>query len=273
MSQNLFRQLAALLPDAPVYVGKVLELHDDDTSTVELPIALTTVSVGGGLARGALIRPRGRTVPVGGWAFVRRGVIETRAPDPAPEAISVGAPVAPGPDTWLLDTFTGAAGPLEEHTSDSGHAWESGWELDGAGNIEGGSGLARSLWTVPPSVAFFAEIEASTTDRCELVLFDPTQPSQTDLYLSVRASGGTYRVEGFGYDGSSFEFFNEVDTGVAVGTTFTARIELAEGHASVVFKFNGTTLDTLTWPGAIEIDRVCINRSATIATRIETGPI
>jgi hypothetical protein len=95
MMRNAFKLLAGLLPDAPVLVGRVLAHHDDDTSTVELPINLAVTAVGGGVARGSLIRPRGRTVPVGGWAFVRRGVIETRAPDPAPEAISVGAPVAP----------------------------------------------------------------------------------------------------------------------------------------------------------------------------------
>lgn len=119
MSQNLFRQLAALVPDAGLYVGKVLAHHDDDTSTVQLPIAVATVSVGGGLAHGDLIRPRGRTVPVGGWAFVRRGVIETRAPDPAPEAIAVGAPVAP---PGFLDTFAGS-GSLDGRTTDSGHTW------------------------------------------------------------------------------------------------------------------------------------------------------
>jgi hypothetical protein len=272
MSQNLFRQLAALLPDAAVYVGRVLAHHDDDTSTVELPIALSTVSVGGGLARGALIRPRGRTVPVGGWAFVRRGVIETRAPDPAPEAISVGAPA--GPALWLLDNFNGDAfTPLEEHTSDSGHAWVSSWELTGSGELAGGSGLARSLWSVPPTLAFWTELEASTTNRCDLVLFDPTQPSQTDLYLTVQASG-TYRVEGFGYDGTNFRVFESVvDTGVSAGTTFTARVELNTGHTQATFLFNGVTVGTLAWPLPVLIDRIAINRSATLATRIQTGPL
>lgn len=121
MSANLFLRLARMLPDAAVYVGRVLEHHDDDTSTVELPTNQALTVVGGNVARGSLIRPRGRTVPVGGWAFVRRGVIETRAPDPAPEAISVGAPVAPAL-TDFLDTFAGT-GTLEARITDSGHSW------------------------------------------------------------------------------------------------------------------------------------------------------
>ena len=104
MSENVFRSLSRLLPEPPVLAGRVIAHHDDDTSTVELPINLALTPVGGSVARGALIRPRGRTVPIGGWAFVRRGVIETRAPDNVPQPISVGVPPVGGgvSSTWHL---------------------------------------------------------------------------------------------------------------------------------------------------------------------------
>jgi hypothetical protein len=104
MSTNIFQRISRLLPDAVIYVGRVVEHHADDTSTVELPIGLATTDVGGGLARGSLIRPRGRTVPVGGWAFVRRGVIETHAPDVFGVPVGVGTvPATPiDPNVILL---------------------------------------------------------------------------------------------------------------------------------------------------------------------------
>jgi hypothetical protein len=104
MSTNIFQRISRLLPDAVIYVGRVLAHHDDDTSTVELPIGLPVTTVGGGLARGSILRPRGRTVPVGGWAFVRRGVIETHAPDAFAVPVGVGTPPVgtPDPDLVLL---------------------------------------------------------------------------------------------------------------------------------------------------------------------------
>lgn len=111
MSSNLYKRLATLLPDAPVLVGRVIEHHDDDTSTVELPVELPLVNLGG-VARGSLIRPRGRDVPVGGWAFVRRNVIETQAPNWTISDVSlIGAPPPPpappppsppGGGTWSM---------------------------------------------------------------------------------------------------------------------------------------------------------------------------
>jgi hypothetical protein len=94
---NLFKRLNELLPPPRLLVGRVLAHHDDDTSTVELPIALGQVNVGSNVATGSLIRPRGRTVPVGGMAFVRAGVIETEAPDDAPLDLLIGRVVPPPP--------------------------------------------------------------------------------------------------------------------------------------------------------------------------------
>jgi hypothetical protein len=87
---NIFRILQQLVPQPPVLVGRVLAHHEDDTSTVELPMALGLTPYGGNVATGALIRPRGRTVPVGGMAFVRAGVIETQAPDVVPIDMQIG---------------------------------------------------------------------------------------------------------------------------------------------------------------------------------------
>ncbi len=97
MSTALFQRLRGLLPQPPVIVGTVLAHHDDDTSTVLIPGA-GQVSYGGGIAVGSLIRPRGKTVPVGKKAFVRAGVIETQAPDVDPSVIVIGEVVLPPPE-------------------------------------------------------------------------------------------------------------------------------------------------------------------------------
>jgi hypothetical protein len=81
------------MPASPVMIGLVVEHHDDDTSTIELPTNEALTVTGDAVARGSLIRPRGRTVPVGSWAFVRDGVVETQAPDLVPRPTSVGVPV------------------------------------------------------------------------------------------------------------------------------------------------------------------------------------
>jgi hypothetical protein len=160
-----------MLPDAPVQVGRVLEHHDDDTSTVELPLETPSTVIGGGLARGSIIRPRGTTVPVGGWAFVRRGVIETRAPDALPLPIQVGEPAAPPePPPEILDTFTGAAGTnMIEHDGELNADWVTvegnltGVLLTGSGQAQfsslGGSLFARGNWFPNNIDATYFELE------------------------------------------------------------------------------------------------------------------
>jgi hypothetical protein len=96
---NFFKRLQSLVPLPPVLVGRVLAHHADDTSTVELPMALGVTPYGNNVATGALIRPRGRTVPVGGMAFVRAGVIETQAPDVVPIDMQIGRIVVIPPTT------------------------------------------------------------------------------------------------------------------------------------------------------------------------------
>lgn len=91
MSTNPFVALRKLLPPSPVWIGKVLAHHEeDDTSTVELPTRQGIIPYAGAVQAGAIIRARGRTVPVGQNAFVRDGVIENRAPDGEPTDILIG---------------------------------------------------------------------------------------------------------------------------------------------------------------------------------------
>lgn len=93
-SINILQRLRDLVPLPQVYVGTVLEIHDDDTSTVQIPGPSIT-DYAGNVAVGSLLRPRGTTVPVGKRAFVRAGVIETQAPDGEIADIEVGIVIAP----------------------------------------------------------------------------------------------------------------------------------------------------------------------------------
>lgn len=64
---NIFRRLRELTPEPTVLIGEVLEIYSDQTSSVQY-------------ADGSIQRVRGTIVAVGGFAFVRNGVIETVAP-------------------------------------------------------------------------------------------------------------------------------------------------------------------------------------------------
>jgi hypothetical protein len=166
VSSNIFSRLARMLPDAPVLVGRVLEHHDDDTSTVELPLETPSTVIGGGVARGSLIRPRGTTVPVGGWAFVRRGVIETRAPDALPLPIEVGEPAAPA--FTFLESMGGLAfnDDLGSRPADTGEVYYSApftgfrFKNPGVGRVSGTPG-AQFDFAPPAGLPFYLEIEGS----------------------------------------------------------------------------------------------------------------
>lgn len=131
---GLFQRLRNLLPQPQVLVGTVVEIHDDDTSTVRIPGPPSQTDYAGNVSTGSLIRPRGTTVPVGQKAFVRAGVIETQAPDGDPIEIVIGkvvippapaptpAPPPPSPSFAYFDAFNGS-GDLTTHVSDSGHTY------------------------------------------------------------------------------------------------------------------------------------------------------
>ena len=74
MSTNVFRRLREMLPQPAVLIAEVIAVHDDNTSSVELP-------------DGSQQRVRGTSVAVGQPAFVRNGVVEGLAP--AREAIVI----------------------------------------------------------------------------------------------------------------------------------------------------------------------------------------
>ncbi len=114
MSNNLFVRLKQILPPAPVWIGLVTEHHaEDDTSTVVLPTNEGTFDYGGGLSVGSTVRARGTTVPIGAKAFIRNGVIETRAPDGDAIEIEVGRVVVP-PDPIVF------AGPIDDQAGVEG---------------------------------------------------------------------------------------------------------------------------------------------------------
>ena len=76
-TNNLYRALKELLPDAPLQVATVLFVDGPNgTSTIEWP-------------GGAVQTVRGTAVQVGAMAFVRSGVIEGPAPSLTLETIEV----------------------------------------------------------------------------------------------------------------------------------------------------------------------------------------
>ncbi len=91
MSTNLYARLTRLLPAEPLLIGRVVEHHDDDTSTLELPLGIPLTPVAQGVSTGSLIRARGRTVAVGRNAWVRGGVVQSEAPEGEPVEIVTGS--------------------------------------------------------------------------------------------------------------------------------------------------------------------------------------
>lgn len=112
---NAYVKLKQILPPAPVLVGLVTAHHEDDTSTVVLPTQEGRIEYAAGVAAGSTIRARGTTVPVGDKAFVRNGVIETRAPDGDAIPIEIGRVVPP----MTPLTFNG---PIPDQTATVGAA-------------------------------------------------------------------------------------------------------------------------------------------------------
>lgn len=136
MTSNAYVALKRLLPPPSLLVGKVTAHHtDDETSTVVLPTQQGVNEYAAGVATGSTIRARGTFVPVGANAFVRDGVIESRAPDENVSEIVIGA-VVPVP---MPPTFNG---PIPDQVGPAGAAFT----LDVSGYWSGGLGaLSFSL--------------------------------------------------------------------------------------------------------------------------------
>ncbi len=150
---NAYVRLKQILPPTPVLVGRVTAHHADDTSTVELPTNEGSTAYAAGVAVGSTIRARGTTVAVGDKAFVRDGVIETRAPDEDAVEIVVGTVVA-------LPTPLAFSGPISDQAGTVGAAftldltpfWAGGtapltWSV-AAGALPAGLALASSTGVV-----------------------------------------------------------------------------------------------------------------------------
>lgn len=76
MSTPIIQALRELLPAPAVLIGDVLQVHADNTSTVEFP-------------DGSQQRVRGTIVGVGQPAFIRNGIIEMVAPSRVAVVIDV----------------------------------------------------------------------------------------------------------------------------------------------------------------------------------------
>ena len=195
MSTNPFVALRKLLPPSPVWIGKVLAHHEeDDTSTVELPTRQGVIPYAGSVQAGAIIRARGRTVPVGQNAFVRDGVIENRAPDGEPTDILIGV-VVETPATLAF------AGPIPNQAPALGVPfllaldpyWTGGylprsWSLF-SGTLPAGLALNTSTGTVTGTISTSTE-QADVAFRCTDFLSNVANGSARFLAVTASSDGG-----------------------------------------------------------------------------------
>ncbi len=259
MSNNLFQRLRELVPLPPVLVGIVRAHHDDDTSTVEIPGSLPITGYAGNVAAGSLIRPRGRTVPVGKKAFVRAGVIETQAPDDDPIDIPIGVIILPPPPptptayAWFLDTFTGT-GDLSTHTPENGPAWAmhpespagtiSQFLLD-TGTLKSRNdlgGIVPSGYAIP-AVDFYIVVDAICSDTAPNMLVEIKDTNYAGTPRGPQFEIGnwdfdTYNVYLDTNDGTVNDT-HDADTGVGLGATLTLRIEVRDNGADLRVFVNG----------------------------------
>jgi hypothetical protein len=226
MSQNLFQRLKRMLPDAPVLIGKVIELHpDDDTSTVELLAGDATQPIADGLTSGIKIRARGQWVPVGQNAFVRNGVIETRAPAGGGTSQKVGKVVSPSPFRFN--------GPIPKITIRQGQLdWEqtlSNYWLGGAlpryyaldvGTLPDGTDINHATGELSgvPTTVQTRTVVVACTDGAALVV-----PSNA-FDIEVKANYlilGRFSADGTndGSGGGTFQFGTLVGGGFTTGGT------------------------------------------------------
>lgn len=215
MSTNLYRRLRALLPLPQVLVGTVVEIHADDTSTVELPGTGDTTGYPGNVATGSLLRVRGSGVDVGKRAFIRAGVIESEAPAGAILEVEVGRIVVQPPpgevEWWLFGddiagttppaagsqiappgagvlTITGTTGWLQRRRVER---TASGTVLSAAVSVSGDA--PTTTWTPTPGSP------APDTSAPVIALHDPTLglwKLDVPLVSSTTWSGGVLLVRG-----------------------------------------------------------------------------
>ena len=178
MSTNVYAQLRALLPAPPLLLAKVIAINADDTSDVELPLGLGNATVAAGVAVGTKLRVRGSSVPVDSNAFIRSGVIESKAPDgTAVEAVLGEVAALPfGPDRLSFN------GPAVAPAATVGVAYTrdlSGFWL---------GGYAPRTYTAVGSMPAGLALDASTG----VIAGTPTAAGARTMAVSVEDS--THRV-------------------------------------------------------------------------------
>lgn len=161
---------------------------------------------------------------------------------------------------FAWDEFTGAAGALTGHTSNSGHSWQdaSGYgddltaaEIDGAGNFVANANSANVggfLSVTPPGPDYFVEVDCHEgTD------------SDIDMQIAGRYDNGSGDAFFFGFVRGSpttldwYAYTNAGDlgagsgSGVAAAGDFTVRLEMI--GTAITGKINGSTIFTATAAG------------------------
>ncbi len=198
MSTNLFSRLQALLPPSPLLIARVIEVHADDTSTVSLPINAGDTVLSPGLSQGRLLRVRGSQVPAGGNAFVRDGLIESRAPDGDPVLIVIGE-VAPKPPTTKQLAVNGTI-PAQYAAIGQPHRlllppfWKDGFAPNNysfTGTLAAGLALsaqAGAVTGVPTTAGVFTMTPAATDGTARKVAQNAVAITVADDSTSVQNS-------------------------------------------------------------------------------------
>jgi hypothetical protein len=217
-------------------------------------------------------------VPVGGWAFVRRGVIETRAPDVSPAVIEVGEPVVPPTGPFVLDTFS-SAGTLASRSGEIGATWRMpgvddtflqdnvplASALVASGHLQIAAGYDRSGTTylasgepVPLGIDVFCEIDylvpavvAPSRPILELLLSALPCTGNAHNYTSIAAfSSGPMEIDNYNGSGA-YNGFASVNQ--AFDVIHTLRVEVRAGATDIrVFNnasllFSSNTMPELNW--------------------------
>lgn len=163
----------------------------------------------------------------------------------------------------LLDTFTGAAGSLATHTSDSGHTWSelygeamTTYHLTGSGAVEyatefpGTDNYIVTSWV--PDDDFYVEVDfefdsdAAGLPTITLFLVDDASYNGVEVSVAAALFGGSSDVLMKSW-GSLFGYTDSAPSGVALATVGTLRVDVNGDDFTV--SANGVPLLTHTFTG------------------------
>lgn len=286
MSTNIFSQLQKLLPPSTVLIGTVLDINEDeDYSTIELVTQQGDSEYAAGIVTGARIRARGTFVPVGEKAFVRDGVIETRAPAEPPIEIVVGTVVVP-PDALVFN------GPIADQELAEGDAftlalasfWTGGkaplsWSV-GSGALPAGVTLNPSTGVVSGtptedgefSVRFRATDMLGFRADSNVVAFDVAALAVPRIVRKASYGGGV------SYSDDGGATFSAAGSAIAGGASFaygSGVFAMAQEGLSSANAIQ-TSPDGVTWtqrsaPSANTLEKMVFGNGAFVATRYDGG--